>query len=36
MSHAEVRGWKGRGHLLHEEEADEVARAIAGFLAALI
>jgi magnesium chelatase accessory protein len=36
MRHATVRGWPGRGHLLHEEAAPEVAEAIAGFLATLM
>jgi magnesium chelatase accessory protein len=35
MPEAQVRGWEGRGHLLHEEAAGEVAEAITGFLAAL-
>jgi magnesium chelatase accessory protein len=36
MPHAEVRGWEGRGHLLHEEAAGEVAEAISAFLKALL
>lgn len=35
MPRAEVRGWEGRGHLLHEEAAEEVAEAVAGFLRSL-
>jgi magnesium chelatase accessory protein len=35
MARAEVRGWEGRGHLLHEEAAEEVAKAITDFLASL-
>jgi magnesium chelatase accessory protein len=35
MPRAEVRGWEHRGHLLHEEEAEQVAQAITAFLAAL-
>jgi magnesium chelatase accessory protein len=35
MPHAEVRGWEGRGHLLHEEAAEEVAKAVSTFLTAL-
>jgi magnesium chelatase accessory protein len=34
MRRADVRGWEGRGHLLHEEAGADVAAAIAGFLAA--
>jgi pimeloyl-ACP methyl ester carboxylesterase len=30
-----VRGWENRGHLLHEEAAEEVAEAISAFLKAL-
>lgn len=35
MPLATVRSWEERGHLLHEEAAEEVAEAIAGYLATL-
>ena len=35
MRQAEVRGWENRGHLLHEEAAEELAEDIAEFLAVL-
>ena len=35
MPRAQVLGWENRGHLLHEETAEEVAEAISGFLKGL-